>query len=214
MVATIPVGNGLNGVAYDSGKGEIFVANPGSGTVSVISDSITPVPTPVPTPTPTPTPVPTPVSTTAPTPVPTTVPTPFTQVPSPAVVANVHVGNYPFGVAYDSGKGEIFVTNLNDDTVSVISDSDNTVVATIPVGEGPYGVAYDSGKSEIFVTNNYDNTTSVISDSDNTVVATIPVEAPFGVAYDSGKSEIFVTNTLLNLVFSTLPPILFPTRFR
>ena len=160
VVATIPVGNGLNGVAYDSGKGEIFVANQGSGTVSVISDSaITSVPTPVPT----------------------TAPTPFTQVPSPAVVANVHVGNYPFGVAYDSGKGEIFVTNNYDNTVSVISDTDNTVVATIPVGKGPYGVAYDSGKSETFVTNTLfepsllnpttnfiSNTVSVISDSSNT----------------------------------------------
>ena len=181
VVATIPVGNGLNGVAYDSGKGEIFVANQGSGTVSVISDSaITSVPTPVPTPTPTPTLTPTPVPTTVPTPVPTTAPTPFTQVPSPAVVANVHVGNYPFGVAYDSGKGEIFVTNNYDNTVSVISDSNNTVVAIIPV-EAPYGVAYDSGKSETFVTNTLfepsllnpttnfiSNTVSVISDSSNT----------------------------------------------
>ena len=96
VVATIPVGNGPDGVAYDSAKGEIFVANPGSGTVSVISDSgITSVPIPVPTPTPTPTPVPTPVSTTVPTPVPPTAPTPFTQVPSPAIVANVHVGSSP-----------------------------------------------------------------------------------------------------------------------
>jgi YVTN family beta-propeller protein len=115
------------------------------------------------------------------------------------------VGNYPFGVAYDSGKGEIFVTNNYDNTVSVISDTDNTVVATIPVGKGPYGVAYDSGKSEVFVTNNYDNTTSVISDSNNTVVAIIPVEAPYGVAYDSGKSETFVTNTLFE------PSLLNPT---
>ena len=206
VTATVTVGNLPGAVAYDSAKSEIFVANEGSGTVSVISDSaITSVPTPVPTPTPTPTPVPTPVSTTIPIPVPTTAPTPFTQVPSPAVVANVHVGNYPFGVAYDSGKDEIFVTNNYDDTVSVISDSDNTVEATIPVGEGPYGVAYDSGKGEIFVADNYDNTTSVISDGDNTVVATIPIEAPYGVAYDSGKSEIFVTNSLFE------PSLLNPT---
>src|SRR5208283_3356995 len=153
VVATIHVGNGPDGIAYDSAKGEIFVANAGSGTVSVISDSaITSVPTPVPTPTPTPMPTPTPVPTTVPIPVPTLVPTPFTQVPSPAVVANVHVGSSPFGLAYDSGKGEIFVTNLNDNTVSVISDSNYTVVATIHV-EAPFGVAYDSGKSEIFVTN-------------------------------------------------------------
>ena len=33
------MGSDPDGVAYDSAKGEIFVANGGSGTVSVISDS-------------------------------------------------------------------------------------------------------------------------------------------------------------------------------
>ena len=201
VVATIPVGNEPDGVAYDSAKGEIFVANAGSGTVSVISDSnITPSPTAVPTTVPTAVPSPSPVPSSVPTPAPTVVPTPFTQVPSPAVVANVPVGNAPFGVTYDSAKGEIFVTNVNDDTVSVISDNSNTVIATVPVGENPQGLAYDSGKSEIFVANLASNQAasgvlSVITDSNNTVVATVPVgDAPEGVTYDSSKSAIFVTN--------------------
>jgi YVTN family beta-propeller protein len=82
-------------------------------------------------------------------------------------------------VAYDSGKGEIFVATSRgyylNGTVSVISDITNTVTETIPAGIGPYGVAYDSGKDEIFVTNNYEqiifpgpmlisNTVLVISD--------------------------------------------------
>jgi YVTN family beta-propeller protein len=195
-------------VAYDSGKGEIFVANAGSGAVSVISDSaITPVPTTVPasTQTPVPTPMTTSTPTTIPTPAPTTAPTPFTQVSSSAVVANVPVGNLPFGLAYDSGKGEVFVTNVNDDTVSVISDNSNTVVATVPVGEDPQGIAYDSGAKEIFVANLASNQAtsgivSVISDSNNTVVATVPVgDAPEGITYDSGKSEIFVSNSFYNM---------------
>ena len=52
----------------------------------------------------------------------------------------------PVSVAYDSGKGEIFVTNNGGNNVSVISDSSNRVVASIPVGYAPDGVAYDSGK--------------------------------------------------------------------
>ena len=39
VTATITVGSQPEGVAYDSGMGEVFVANYGSGTVSVISDS-------------------------------------------------------------------------------------------------------------------------------------------------------------------------------
>src|SRR2546422_3904238 len=48
-------------------------------------------------------------------------------------------GLSPVAVAYDSGKGELFVANQHSDTVSVISDATNTVVATIPAGPGPKG---------------------------------------------------------------------------
>ena len=63
VVNTISVGTKPSGVAYDSGKGEIFVANSGSNAVSVISDqgaypTPTPTSTPVPTATPTPTKIP------------------------------------------------------------------------------------------------------------------------------------------------------------
>ena len=105
----------------------------------------------------------------------------------------------PYGVAYDSGKGEVFVTNLGSNNVSVISDVTNKVVATIPIGGSLASVAYDSGKGEVFVTNpnfvSNSGNVSVISDVTNKVVATIPVGAePFGVAYDSGKGEVFVAN--------------------
>ncbi len=69
------------------------------------------------------------------------------------VIATIPVGGYPYGVAYDSAKGEIFVVNLHDNNVMVISDSTNAVVATIPVGQSPYNIAYDSAKGELFVTN-------------------------------------------------------------
>ena len=111
------------------------------------------------------------------------------------------IGTSPVGVAYDSGKGEVFVANHFSDSVSVISDASNTVVATIPVGSNPQGVGYDSGKGEVFVTNQGPNTVSVISDTSNTVVATIPVGSnPLEVAYDSGKGEVFVANDNSNNV--------------
>jgi YVTN family beta-propeller protein len=53
------------------------------------------------------------------------------------VVDTINVGGQPYSVAYDSGTGEIFVTNSFGYTVSVISDTNNTVVATIPVGLHP-----------------------------------------------------------------------------
>ncbi len=104
-------------------------------------------------------------------------------------------GAHPDKVAYDSGKGEVFVANEGSNNVSVISDSSNRVVASIPVGVNPQDVAYDSGKGEVFVSNGGSNNVSVISDSSNTVVATVNVGSdPNDVAHDSGKGEVFVAN--------------------
>src|SRR6267143_1660748 len=86
------------------------------------------------------------------------------RVYAQTVTATVPVGANPTFLAYDSGKGEVFVANYGAGTVSVISDSSNTVVATVGVGATPQGVAYDSGKGEVFVANSGDNTVSVIQD--------------------------------------------------
>jgi len=197
VTATITVGKSPTGVVYDSAKGELFVANSGYNTVSVISDRTNAV-----------------VKT-------------ITVGISPTglaydsgkgeifvanygtgensvsvisdttntVVATVPVGTSPSNLAYDSGKNDIFVVNSGDNTVSIISDSSNAVVATVGVGTNPNKVICDSGKGEMFVSNSGYNTVSVISDSTNTVVATITVGiSPAGAAYDSSMGEIFVAN--------------------
>ncbi|EQD49409.1 40-residue YVTN family beta-propeller repeat-containing protein, partial [mine drainage metagenome] len=73
-----------------------------------------------------------------------------TLVPGNFLASN---GVYPYAVAYDSGRGELFVADQLSNNVSVISDANNTVVATVPVGIGPWAVAYDPGKGEVFVAN-------------------------------------------------------------
>ncbi len=202
VVATVPVGVDPWGVAYDGGKGEVFVANwNDSNTVSVVSDTSNTVVT-------------------------TIVGSGWypesvaydggkgevfvgdfgsgtVDVISDAtdtVVATVNLGGFagfPVGVAYDGGMGEVFATNDGSNSVSVISDATNKVVASIPVG-GP-GVAYDSGKGEVFATNG--NSVSVISDATNKVVASVGVgTSPVSLAYDSGKGEVFVANRGMNSV--------------
>ena len=130
VVESLTVGAYLPfGLTYDSGKGEILLV--GFGTITVISDAPSSNTAPVPTSA-------LPTSTTpSPSPIPTT---------TVKVTATIPVGTNPEGVAYDAGKGEMFIANYGSNTVSVISDSSNTVVATVPVGIEPVGVAYDSGK--------------------------------------------------------------------
>ena len=99
--------------------------------------------------------------------------TPFARAQT--VVATVTVGSGPADLAYDSARGEVFVANDGSDTVSVISDSTNTVVATVPLpaGSSPFGAAYDPAKGEVFVTNIHANTVSVISDGTRSTTTSV-----------------------------------------
>ena len=206
VTATIPVGAKPQGITYDSGKGEMFIANYGSNTVTAISDRTDSVVATVPV---------------GVEPIDVAYDSGKGEVfvtndgsgtvfvisdTTNAVVANVAVGVNPVGVAYDSGMSEVFVANWGSNTVSVISDNTNTVVATISLSNNstdqphPLGVAYDSVMSEIYVVNSYPDTSapgkvSVISDSNNTILTSIPVGVnPYYAVYDSGKREVFVTN--------------------
>ena len=81
----------------------------------------------------------------------------LTPASAQQVVASVKVGTTPYGIAYDSGKGEVFV-NRDSDNVSVISDTTNKVVGNASVESNPIGLAYDSGKGEVFSANSGDGT--------------------------------------------------------
>ena len=124
-------------------------------------------------------------------------------------VSYVNVGKQPQGIVYDSGKGEIFVSNYGDNTVSVINETTHAVIATIPVDYPPGLMAYDSNKGEIFVATmnpsffDLYGYIKVISDSTNTVVATIKLPwlagMPAGIAYDWGKGTIYVVVQTYNI---------------
>lgn len=64
-----------------------------------------------------------------------------------SVTSAIPVGNGPLGLAYDSHKGNMYVTNFSSNIVSV--SATNTVIATIPMPSGsPSGVVFDSYNGE------------------------------------------------------------------
>ena len=122
---------------------------------------------------------------------------------SNSIVGTVMVGNGPTGLAYDSGKGEVFVADDGDydGAVAVVSDSSNTVVANITEGQlfNAASLTYDGGKGEVFVAAfGYARNDSVLvySDATNSMIAKIPLVSTINfqgvVAYDSAKGEVFV----------------------
>ena len=175
VVATVAVGSDPNGIAYDAAKGELFVTNAGRNPSDISAANFN---------------------------------TGVVSVISDAtntVVATVPVGPFPQGIAYDSIKGELFVTNggktatssspATAGSVSVISDKTNTVIATAKLPNAGE-VAYDSGKNELFVVTGSTNSVSIISDTTNSVTGTKAAgSSPYALAYDPAQNEIFVTNT-------------------
>ncbi|HLN89463.1 MAG TPA: hypothetical protein VK253_05295, partial [Candidatus Binatia bacterium] len=113
-----------------------------------------------------------------------------------------------YGIVYDSGKGEMFVSSVNGgvSVILVISCSIKQVVASIPITNNPssLGLTYDSAKGEIYVSyNSFSELNSpcfisVISDSTNSVIATIPLDKGITFlelkpgAYDSATGEIYL----------------------
>ncbi|MGA8542535.1 MAG: hypothetical protein WB947_03200 [Thermoplasmata archaeon] len=113
------------------------------------------------------------------------------------VTATVPVGGGAAGVAYDSANGDVYVTDLSSDLVTVLNGATNSAIGTIPVGTDPSGVAYDSGNGDLYVTNFGSNNVSVINGATNLVVKTIPSGAgsePIAAAYDSGNGYLYVAN--------------------
>lgn len=115
-----------------------------------------------------------------------------------SVFATVNVGSKPYYVEKIGTK--VYVTNGASNTVSVIDTSNNTVVATIPIGSYPRGIkAYGT---DLYVANygdiNYSggNYISVINSLNNTVSANIvlPAESsgPRGVTVLGSK--VYVSN--------------------
>src|SRR2546428_6472229 len=79
-----------------------------------------------------------------------------TSTPTPdtgggTVIATIPVGHEPYGVAYNSGNGYVYVANSYSNNVSVIDGT--TVVATIPDITYPVDAAYDTANEYVYVTN-------------------------------------------------------------
>jgi YVTN family beta-propeller protein len=111
------------------------------------------------------------------------------------VTGTIEVGTGPDGVATDPTSHTTYVTNIDDDTVSVIDEATKTVTTSITVGGGPLTVAADPTARIVYVTNGGNGTVSVISEATATVTATITVgHGPDGVAMDPKSHMAYVAN--------------------
>jgi YVTN family beta-propeller protein len=121
------------------------------------------------------------------------VPTDSSSVqPASYLVASIPVGYVPFGAAFDSVSGYVYVANSESHNVSEIDGT--SVVQSILVGDlSPYGVVFDSANGYVYVTNYDTSNASVISGT--SVVASIPAGSnPVGGVSDSANGYVYIAN--------------------
>src|ERR1700733_1697926 len=111
------------------------------------------------------------------------------------VTATIEVGTAPDGVAVDPTTHTAYVTNVGDDTLSVINEATGTVTATMGVGGGPLTVAVDPTTHVAYVTNGGNGTVSVVDGATGTVTSLITVgSGPDGVAVDPVTDTVYGAN--------------------
>jgi YVTN family beta-propeller protein len=111
------------------------------------------------------------------------------------VTGTIDVGTAPDGVAVDPTSHTAYVTNVDDDTVSVLDEATKTVTTAITVGGGPLTVAADPAAHLVYVTNGGNGTVSAINETTSSVTATIGVgHGPDGVAMDPKSHLAYVAN--------------------
>jgi len=121
------------------------------------------------------------------------------------VVDTIPVGALPIGIAITPDGTHAYVANAGDDTIGVIEITTNTVVDTIPLGVGPVGVAITPDGTQVYVVCVADalaqtQAVSVIATASNTVVSSIPVGLRFpnaaymGLAVTPDGTGVYVAN--------------------
>ena len=216
VVATIPVGADPEGVAVSPDGSMVFVANAGSDTITVIDPATRQV------------------AATIPDPDAQTVDNPFIVAvardgervyvtnnasmsvsvidarlavsdPAHARVRTLAVGRAPLGVALARTGVSLFVSNFEDDTLSVVAAATGVAGAPVAVGRGPALVALSPDDSVAYVSNQgaeMDGTTVTIVDVALAVsqpglanLGTIEVgRLPAGIAFAPNGARAYVAN--------------------
>ena len=114
---------------------------------------------------------------------------------------------------FNPSNNNIYVANLNSNTVSVIDTTTNTVIDTIDVGVSPDAMDLNPSSGNLYTADYNSNTVSVIDTTTNTVIDTIPVgNNPDAIEFNPSNNNMYVANhrsntiTVIGADTSTEPP--------
>jgi len=114
----------------------------------------------------------------------------------------INVGASPAVVALNPATNKIYVANQGSNTVTVIDGTGTNPPVTVSVGTSPYGLAVNPVTNKIYVANQGNGTAgsgsvSVINGVTNSVTATVvdpSANGPYTLAVNPVTNKVFVTN--------------------
>jgi YVTN family beta-propeller protein len=108
---------------------------------------------------------------------------------------HIPVGNNPRTLGANLDLGRVYVTNVDDNTVSVVDTTTNTVIKTLPVGGSAGTPVSNAILKKVYVPNSTDGTVTVIDEAALVVAKTIPVgRGPQYCAVDGQHNKVYVNN--------------------
>ena len=81
--------------------------------------------------------------------------------------SRIKVGEHPYCAVASPDNKTLYVTNTQDDTVSIIDLATQKIITTIEVGMTPEGISYDAASNQVLVASWGENKVSVIDATTN-----------------------------------------------
>jgi len=110
------------------------------------------------------------------------------------VIATVSVQSNPNAIAINPATGKIYITNYGSANVSVINDISNAVDATIPVGLAPIAVCVNPVTNRIYVANSGSDNVTVIDGATNNTTTVTAGTTPYSITANTVTNKIYVAN--------------------
>jgi YVTN family beta-propeller protein len=111
-----------------------------------------------------------------------------------SITETLQVGTYPSSVNLDVSNQRIYVSNYFSNYVSVI-DAEHKISANVSVGKNPIDLAINPSHHGVYVANAGSNTVSIINGATNKVISNVTVgEYPTAVAYNPTNNKVYVAN--------------------